>query len=72
MKKIISFIIMILIVFFFFIPVRKVITNCVMVTSDTAEIKYLTPFQAFMSGYLQIPSPKNNWSLRTEPNNICV
>lgn len=71
MKKIILLGILVLIVFFFFIPIRKIMTGCAMI-GVPEKAKVLTPFQAFKSGYLQIPSPNNNWTLITEPNDICV
>ena len=36
------------------------------------KTKILTPFQAFKQGYMHIPTPNNNWTLITEPNDICV
>ncbi len=76
MKKIILLIILVLIVFFFFIPIRKIVTGCFMTRVSENEIqektKILTPFQAFKQGYMHIPTPNNNWTLITEPNDICV
>lgn len=72
MKKIIFLFAFILILSFFLLPTLRVVTNCVMTKGDPMEIKILTPFQAFKDGYLQIPTPNNNWTFKTEPPNSCV
>ena len=72
MKKILI-VIAIMILLFFCVPIRKVTVGCSLWDAKV-ETKWLTAYNAFKQGYLQLPQPDNYWSFRfkTNPPSACV
>lgn len=61
----------VLVVLFFFVPVREIRTGCA-IFGIPEKTEKLTTYQAFKQGYLQIPKPDNSWTIITEPASACV